>query len=76
MTKDEFRNKLFLKLVKLKEFGEDDRDIYDKHFEEFSPTWAIFLEMINEEIAEATKKEFIKWKKALDDKPKKKKKTK
>ena len=56
MTIEEFKEKLFKKLVDKKEFVDEDRPAFDKDFEEFDPTWVIFLEIIND-VVEATKEE-------------------
>ena len=56
MNQIEFKENLFQKLIKRKEFTEDDRENFSSDFEEFNPTWEIFLEMINEAVEESQPK--------------------
>ena len=56
MTAEQFKEELFQKLIKRKEFTEDDRESFNSDFEEFNPTWEIFLEMINEAVEESQPK--------------------
>ena len=56
MNQIEFKENLFQKLIKRKEFTEDDRESFNRDFEEFNPTWEIFLEMINEAVEESQPK--------------------
>jgi len=50
MNLEEFKEKLFKKLVEKKEFVEEDIEKYNQDFEEFNPTWEIFIEVINEAV--------------------------
>ena len=58
MNHKQFKEKLFQKLIKVKEFTEDDRESFNSDFEEFNPTWEIFLEMINEAVEESQPKTY------------------
>ena len=58
MNQIEFKENLFQKLIKRKEFTEDDRENFSSDFEEFNPTWEIFLEMINEAVEESQPKTY------------------
>lgn len=52
MKTEEFRDKLFKQLIDAGEFTEDDKEAFDKDFNEpqFKQTWELILNIINDAI--------------------------
>jgi hypothetical protein len=48
MTKDEFKEKMFAKLVERKEFKEEEKKLFMKEYDELEKEFGLFLEIVNE----------------------------
>lgn len=50
MTKQEFKDKMFAKLVERKEFKEEEKKIFDKEYDILENEFGLFLEILNNEV--------------------------
>ena len=70
MTKNEFKEKMFAKLVERNEFKEEERSLFMKEYETLQNEFGLFLEIVNE------REEFVRNEKTVNKKESKGKKTK
>ena len=56
MTEEDFKNKMFEKLVERKEFKEEERELFMREYNQLSSEFGLFLEIVNEETAKSNPK--------------------
>lgn len=56
MKKEEFKQRMFEKLVERKEFKEEEIELFMKEYESVANEFGLFLEIVNEEVEKAKPK--------------------
>lgn len=59
MTKQEFKEKMFAKLVERKEFKEEEKRLFMKEYDELENEFGLFLEIVNENEAKPDYEGFV-----------------
>ena len=55
MTKEEFKNRMFEKLVERKEFKEEEKELFMKEYASLEGEFGLFLEIVNEQVEKKKK---------------------